>query len=220
MKFLFLSGMELGQLQAQDQSHWPHWLLEHCNHVSRWFSMCLRWQGCQSHVVGERVFSERHCAYFLAEWHILGITLHLLAWSHCLHCGHCFELLLLLLSRAVFCLHQKALRWPLGHHQKVCWCKRHEDISRTTPVYDGWWRKEENREERSWKRWPKIQGKNYYSVIKYSFFHFFYFPFFYFPTFQRFVRNNYLKEIEKARDYMEMEDGRGTVETEVWFFSF
>ena len=44
--------MELGQLQAQDQSHWPHWLLEHCNHVSRWFSMCLRWQGCQSHVVG------------------------------------------------------------------------------------------------------------------------------------------------------------------------
>merc|ERR1712223_1980233 len=38
--------------QAQDQSHWPHWLLEHCNHVSRWFSVCLRWQGCQSYVVG------------------------------------------------------------------------------------------------------------------------------------------------------------------------
>ena len=33
--------------------------------------------------------------------------------------------------------------------------------------------------------------------------------------FQRFVRNNYKKTIQEANDYMEWEDSRGTVETQV-----
>jgi len=47
-------GLELGQLQAQDQPHWTHRILEHRNHVSRRFFVCLRWQGCQSNVVGSQ----------------------------------------------------------------------------------------------------------------------------------------------------------------------
>ena len=104
-------------------------------------------------------------AYFFAEWHILATTLHLLAWSHCHHCGHCFELLMLLLSRAVFCLHQKTLRWSLGHHQKVCWCKRYEDNDCTPQFSDGRWRNAKNRNERSWKGWSTIPSKIYYLLF-------------------------------------------------------
>merc|ERR1711971_739950 len=43
-------GLELGQLQAQDQPHRTHRILEHRNHVSRRFFVCLRWQGRQSNV--------------------------------------------------------------------------------------------------------------------------------------------------------------------------
>merc|ERR1712129_82475 len=42
-----MSRSGIGQLQAQDQPHRTHRILEHRNHVSRWFFVCLRRQGRQ-----------------------------------------------------------------------------------------------------------------------------------------------------------------------------
>ena len=40
---IIILGMELDQLQVEDQPHWTHWLLEHSDHVSRRFIVCFRW---------------------------------------------------------------------------------------------------------------------------------------------------------------------------------
>ena len=38
-------GMESNQLQAQDKPHWPCWLPEHCDGVSRRIPLCFRGKG-------------------------------------------------------------------------------------------------------------------------------------------------------------------------------
>lgn len=38
-------GMEPGKLQAEDQSHRPHRVPEHCDRLSRWIPLCFWRQG-------------------------------------------------------------------------------------------------------------------------------------------------------------------------------
>lgn len=57
--FPLLPGVEPGQLQAEDQPHRPHWLPEHGDCVSWWFSVRIGWKG-NLHGLPQNIFLLRH----------------------------------------------------------------------------------------------------------------------------------------------------------------